>query len=190
VFILIFGVVGRVIGQIILARISDNLAEKKSIRRIYFIIIALIGGSLTFFLMFFIPIPLFSIEEGTNLVLFFTYPAIIIIGFLILSGDAISSLYAVNQPPVLQEINLPEGQGQITSWNQFLEHVGYGMGPLIAGIAISIFGQSYQISATIITLFNIPGVILWLLAINWYPQDKKDISEILKDRSLILNSRK
>lgn len=189
-FILIFGVIGRIIGLIILARISDKVAEKKHIRRIYFIIVSLVGGSTTFFLMFFIPLPIFSLEEGTNILLFFTFPATIFLGFLLLAGDAISSLYAVNQPPIIQEINLPEAQGQITSWNQFLEHLGYGLGPLIAGIAISIFGQNYQISATIIVLFNIPGIILWLLATNWYPGDKKEISEILKKRSLVLNSKR
>jgi len=189
-FILIFGVIGRIIGQIILARISDKVAQKNHIRRIYFIIISLIGGSATFFLMFFIPLPIFSLEEGASILLFFTFPATFALGLLLLTGDAVSSLYAVNQPPILQEINLPEAQGQITSWNQFLEHIGYGMGPLIAGIAISFFGQNYQISATIIILFNIPGIILWFLATNWYPGDKKEISEILKERSLILNSRR
>jgi MFS family permease len=111
-------------------------------------------------------------------------------GMLILSSDAISSLYGVNQPPVLQEINLPEGQGQIVSWNQFLENIGYGLGPLMAGIFISAFGQNYQVSAIIITIFVIPGIILWLLSVSWYPQDIKTIKEILKERAEILKVRK
>jgi len=189
-FIVIFGGIGRVIGQIILARFSDKIALKNSIRRIHFIIIALVGGSITFYLMFFVPIPFFSPEEGKNFILFLSFPASIIMGLLILSSDGISSLYMINQPPLLQEINLPEAQAQITSWNQFLEHIGYGLGPLIAGIIISSFGQNYQISATLIALFNIPGVILWILSIKWYPGDKQKISEILKDRAVILNARK
>jgi MFS family permease len=140
--------------------------------------------------MFFVPIPFFSPEEGKNFILFLSFPASIIMGLLILSSDGISSLYMINQPPLLQEINLPEAQAQITSWNQFLEHIGYGLGPLIAGIIISSFGQNYQISATLIALFNIPGVILWILSIKWYPGDKQKICEILKDRAVILNARK
>lgn len=189
-FLVIFGGIGRIIGQIILARFSDKIALKNSIKRIHFIIIALIGGSLTFFLMFFVPIPFLSPEEGANIIFFFSFPSSIIMGFLILTSDSISSLYMINQPPVLQEINLPEAQAQITSWNQFLEHIGYGMGPLIAGIIITSFGQNYQISAIIITLFNIPGVILWILSTKWYPHDKQKISEILEDRAVILNARK
>ncbi len=189
-FVVIFGITGRVIGQVILARFSDKLAKHKGVRRIYFIIFSLIGGSITFVLMFFIPIPYLTPAEGANIMIFFSLPITYMMGMLILSSDAISSLYGVNQPPVLQEINLPEGQGQIVSWNQFLENIGYGMGPLIAGIFISAFGQNYQVSAIIIAVFVIPGTILWVLSVSWYPQDIKRIKEILKERAEILKIRK
>ncbi|NVM19444.1 MAG: MFS transporter [Candidatus Lokiarchaeota archaeon] len=189
-FIMIYGVIGRIIGQVVLARLSDKVAEHKGVRRIYFIIFSLIGGSITFVLMFFVPIPYFTPSEGADIVLFFSLPMSFTMGMLIFSSDAISSLYAVNQPPVLQEINLPEGQGQIVSWNQFLEHIGYGLGPLIAGIFITTFGQNYQVSAIIITVFVIPGTILWILSVSWYPQDIKRIKEILKERAGVLERRK
>lgn len=189
-FIVIYGVTGRIIGQIVLARFSDKLAEHKGERRIYFIIFSLIGGSITFVLMFFVPIPYLTPTEGADIVFFFSLPISYMMGILILSSDAISSLYAVNQPPLLQEINLPEGQGQIISWNQFLEHIGYGLGPLIAGIFISTFGQNYRISAIIITIFVIPGTLLWILSLTWYPQDIKKIKTILEERAGILKKRK
>ncbi len=189
-FVVIFGVTGRIIGQVILSRFSDKVAKRKGVSRIYFIIFSLIGGSITFALMFFVPIPYLTKSEGADIVLFFSLPMTYMMGILILSSDAISSLYAVNQPPVLQEINLPESQGQIVSWNQFLENIGYGMGPLIAGIFISAFGQNYQVSAIIITVFVIPGILLWLLSVSWYPQDIKRIKEILEERAEILKIRK
>ena len=189
-FIVIFGVGGRVIGQILLARLSDKVAEKKGIRRIYFIILSLIGGSITFVLMFFVPIPFLAPTQGADIVLFFSFPVVYMMGVLILCSDAVSSLYGVNQPPVLQEINLPEAQGQIISWNQFLEQIGYGMGPLIAGIFISAFGQDYQVSAIIITVFVIPGIILWVLSLKWYPSDIKKIKEILEERAQVLETRR
>jgi len=188
-FVVIFGVIGRVIGQILLARVSDKLAEKNDVRRIGFIIFSLVGGSITFVLMFFVPMPFLTPEEGRSIILFFSLPLTYVMGILILSSDAVSSLYMVNQPPILQEINLPEAQGQIVSWNQFLENIGYGMGPLIAGIFISIFGQDYKISAVIITIFVIPGVILWTLSRKWYTQDKERIKAILNERAKILKSR-
>lgn len=188
-FVVIFGVIGRVIGQILLARVSDKLAEKNDVRRIGFIILSLVGGSITFVLMFFVPLPFLTPEEGANIVLFFSLPLTYVMGVLILSSDAISSLYMVNQPPILQEINLPEAQGKIVSWNQFLENIGYGMGPLIAGIFISILGQDYKISAVIITIFVIPGIVLWTLSRNWYTRDKEQIKTILSERAKILKSR-
>ena len=189
-FIVVFGIVGRVIGQILLARLSDKVARKKGIRRIYFIIISLIGGSITFVLMFFVPIPLLTPAQGADITLFFSLPITYIMGILILSSDAVSSLYAVNQPPILQEINLPEAQGQIVSWNQFLENIGYGLGPLIAGIFISAFGQNYQVSAVIIAVFVIPGIILWGISLKWYPSDKNKIKTILEKRARVLETRK
>ena len=189
-FIVIYGLIGRILGQIVLARLSDKVAERKGVRRIYFIIISLIGGSITFVLMFFVPIPYMTEAEGADIVLFFSLPMSFMMGILIFSSDAVSSLYAVNQPPVLQEINLPEGQGQIVSWNQFLEQIGYGLGPLIAGVFISMFGQNYQISAIIITIFVIPGAVLWILSLSWYSHDKKRIKEILKERAGILEKRR
>jgi len=188
-FVVIFGVIGRVIGQILLARVSDKLAEKNEVRRIGFIILSLVGGSITFVLMFFVPLPFLTPEEGANIIVFFSLPLTYVMGILILSSDAVSSLYMVNQPPILQEINLPEAQGQIVSWNQFLENIGYGMGPLIAGIFISIFGHDYKISAVIITIFVIPGIILWTLSRKWYTQDKERIKTILSERATILKSR-
>jgi len=189
-FIVVFGILGRVIGQILLARFSDKVAEKKGIRRIYFIILSLIGGSITFVLMFFVPVPFLTPAQGADIALFFSFPVTYIMGILILSSDAVSSLYGVNQPPVLQEINLPEAQGQIVSWNQFLENIGYGLGPLIAGIFISAFGQNYQISAVIIAVFVIPGIILWGLSLKWYPSDKNKIKKILEERARVLETRK
>ena len=189
-FIVVFGVGGRVIGQILLARLSDKVAEKKGIRRIYFIILSLIGGSITFVLMFFIPIPFLTPIQGADAILFFSFPVTYMMGILILCSDAVSSLYGVNQPPVLQEINLPEAQGQIVSWNQVLEQIGYGMGPLIAGVFISAFGQNYQVSAIIITVFVLPGIILWVLSLKWYHFDKNKIKEILAERAKILETRK
>lgn len=190
VFIVVYGIFGRIIGQIVLSRLSDKVAERKGVRRIYFIIISLIGGSITFVLMFFVPIPYLTESQGANIGFFFTLPVSFMMGILIFSSDAVSSLYAVNQPPVIQEINLPEGQGQIVSWNQFLEHIGYGLGPIIAGVFISALGQNYQVSAIIITIFVIPGTILWILSLKWYPQDIKKIKAILKERAGILKNRK
>ena len=85
-FVVIFGVIGRVIGQILLARVSDKLAEKNEVRRIGFIILSLVGGSITFVLMFFVPLPFLTPEEGANIIVFFSLPLTYVMGILILAG--------------------------------------------------------------------------------------------------------
>jgi len=110
-------------------------------------------------------------------------------GIIHASSTSISALYNTNQGPILQEINLPEAQGQIVSWNRLLESVSFGSGPMISGIFISLSGQNYQLVAILIGLFTIPGILLWIISIKWYSADKQHISTILEERSVILKAR-
>ena len=102
----------------------------------------------------------------------------------------ISSLFWVNQAPILQEINLPEAQGKITSWNQLVENVGWGLGALIVGILLVMSGSNYQLTIILLTFFIIPGILVWFLAIKWYPDDSKEVRKILEERAKILKVRK
>ena len=189
VFLVFFGLSGGLIGQILLARISDKFSAKNHARRLYFIVFALIAGTFSFIIMFYLPLPHLTIEQGKDIPHLFSFPVIWLMGIIFLTSSSISSLYSINQGPILQEINLPEAQGQIVSWNQFLEHIGYGAGPLIAGILISFSGQNYQMISLVIGLFAIPGIILWILGFKWYAEDKKKINNILKDRAESLNQK-
>lgn len=189
IFLAIFGLTGGIIGQILLARLSDKLSKEHDLRRIYLIIIALIGGAITFALLFFIPLPHLTETEGQNILLFIAEPIIFLMGLIHASSSSISALYNTNQGPILQEINLPEAQGQIVSWNRLLESISFGSGPMISGIFISISGQNYQLVAILIGLFTIPGILLWITSIKWYSTDKQNISAILEERSTILKSR-
>ncbi len=190
VFLASFGLIAGILGKIILARLSDKLCYGKEIRRLYFIIFALAIGAFSFVFMFYLPLPHLTIKEGKDIIYFFSFPTIWIMGAIYLSANSISSLYDVNQPPLLQEINLPEAQGQIVSWNRLLENIGFGSGPLITGILISISGQNYQIVALFIGLFTMPGIFLWIFAFKWYHRDKTVIKNILKQRAEIIKANK
>jgi len=188
-FLAVFGLTGGLMGQILLARLSDKLSKQHDLRRIYLIIISLIGGAVTFALLFFIPLPHLTEAEGQNILLFIVEPIIFLMGIIHASSSSISALYNTNQGPILQEINLPEAQGQIVSWNRLLESISFGSGPMISGIFISLSGQNYQLVAILIGLFTIPGILLWITSIKWYSSDKKNISTILEERSAILKAR-
>ncbi|MFW9867057.1 MAG: hypothetical protein ACFFEN_13255 [Candidatus Thorarchaeota archaeon] len=68
-------------------------------------------------------------------------PAFWILGLIAFFVRSVLGLYNINQPPILQEINLLEAQGKISSANQFLESIGSGTGPIKAGSVLLFFNQ-------------------------------------------------
>jgi MFS family permease len=190
VFMVVFGLTGGLVGQIFLSRISDKIAMKDPVRRLPIIVIAIIGGLVTFALFFFLPWVPLTIDQGKNIALIMTIPTMWVMGALFFTSRSIFSLYIVNQSPIIQQINLPEAQGQIFSWNQFLEQFGRGIGPLLCGVLLAFTNTNYQITVLIICLCIVPGVILWILAMRWFPDDRNNITSILAERAEILNSRK
>lgn len=190
IYLAIFGLTGGLIGQLLLARVSDRVSSgDRIVNRLYFIIAALTVGGISFTLMFFIPLPHLTVEEGKDILYLFSFPIIWIFGLIRVISRSISSLYEINQPPILQEINLPETQGRIIAWNRFLESIGFGAGPLIAGILIIWTGYNYQLVAIIITVIAVPGIILWVLALKYFEEDRQFIKKILAERAEILKSR-
>jgi MFS family permease len=190
VFMVVFGLTGGLVGQIFLSRISDKVALKDQVRRLPIIVIAIIGGLITFALFFFLPWVPLTPEQGMNIAYIMTIPTMWIMGALFFTSRSIFSLYIVNQSPVIQQINLPEAQGQIFSWNQFLEQFGRGIGPLLCGVLLALTSTNYQITVLTVCLCIFPGVILWSLAMKWFPKDRENIKKILAERAEILNSRK
>ncbi|MFX1389264.1 MAG: MFS transporter [Promethearchaeota archaeon] len=190
VFMVVFGLSGGLVGQLLLSRISDKIAMKDPVRRLPIIVIAIIGGLITFALFFFLPWFPLTPEEGMNIAYIMKIPTMWLMGALFFTSRSIFSLYIVNQSPVIQQINLPEAQGQIVSWNQFLEQFGRGIGPLLCGVLLVFTNTNYQITVLIVCLCIVPGVILWILATRWFPDDRKNIAKILAERAEILNSKK
>ena len=189
IFMVVFGLTGGLIGQIFLAKVSDKVAIKHPIIRIYFIIFSLSLGIFTFILLFFLPLPHLTVEQGKDIQYLFSSPMVWVMGILFFISSTIQSLFLVNQAPVLQEINLPEAQGKISSWNQCLEAIGFGAGPLIVGILLSLSNLNYQLTVVIISLLIIPGVMLWIFALKWYSKDKEEIKQILEERAKQLKSK-
>lgn len=182
-FMILFGVPGTLFGSIVFSKYSDTLAKRNIKNRIYFIVFSLIGIFFLFSAVFLIPIPSFTIQEGNNILILLSYPVIWMLGLVAFIVRSIFGLYNINQPPLIQKINLPEAQGFISSTNQFLESIGYGTGPILAGILLSIFNQNYQITVILTMSFGIIGALFWTFAINWVEEDTKRISKILEKRN-------
>ncbi|MFX0036278.1 MAG: MFS transporter [Candidatus Hermodarchaeota archaeon] len=183
IFLLMTGVPGAIIGSISFAKMSDNLAKKKIQHRIYMIITSLIGMFGIFLLIFFLPIPNFSVGAGQNILIIFNHPEFVIMGVLAFLAKMIHTIYFINQPPILQKINLPEAQGKISSANQFLELIGSGLGPIIAGFLLASFNQNYQITVLISASIGMISCLAWLIGAKSINNDIQRISSILKIRA-------
>ncbi len=189
IFMIIFGLPGGVFGSLAFAKMSDRLAKRNIKNRIYLIVISIILLFIVYVIFFNLSIPNMTPEQGNDLLFFFSLPVFWIMGLVAFLARSVLGLWNINQPPVLQEINLPEAQGKITSANQFLEMIGSGTGPIIAGAVLVLFGQNFQITVLIIMIFGIIGGLLWLLATIWINKDVNRISIILKEREKELSKK-
>jgi MFS family permease len=189
VFMIVFGLTAGLIGQILFGMLSDKVCKEHPIRRIYFIIFSLSLGMITFASIFFIPLPHLTVSQGKNIPYLFSLPIFWVMGMLFFTSNVIGSLFMVNQAPLIQEINLPEAMGKIVSWNQLVESVGWGLGALMVGILLVATG-SYQITILWLMIFIIPGIVLWVSTLRWYPRDSTEVRKILAERAKILETRK
>ena len=188
-FMIIFGLPGGLIGSLAFAKLSDKLALKNIKYRVYMIVFSIITLFVIYAVLFSIPLPELTPEEGNNLSVIFQYPIFWIFGVMAFLARAVVGLWNINQPPILQSINLPEAQGTISSANQFLEAIGSGTGPILAGFLLVIFSNNYQITVIITMSLGIIGALMWLLAVIWINKDVNRISEILKERGMELNGK-
>ena len=189
IYMVIFGLPGGLFGSLALAKLSDKLAKKNIKYRIYFIVFSVVTLLGLYIVLFFLPIPSLSVEQGQNLLVVFTFPIIWVMGMCAFLARAVVGIWNINQPPILQAINLPEAQGTVSSANQLLELIGSGTGPILAGFLLIYFNQDYQLTVTITMSIGIIGGVLWLFATKWINKDIERISNILKERGSELNNK-
>ena len=186
IFMLMTGLPGAIFGSLIFAKISDKLAERNFKFRVYLIITSLIGIFGLFLAIFMLPLPNFSPSEGRNIVIIFTNPEILALGAMAFLAKMILTIYSINQPPILQKINLPEAQGKISSANKFLESIGSGLGLMIAGALLINLNQNYQLTVLVSVLIGMIGCLIWLFGAKSINKDILRISSILDSRAVEL----
>ncbi len=183
VFILIYGVPGAILGSYVFAKISDKYGAKRLRNRVLIIASSLLGSMVLIIVAFTLPLPPFTKEQGADVSQMFAYPVFVVFGVLILVMRATFSIFGVNQPPILQEINLPEAQGRIASLGQLVEIFSYGSGPLLAGVVLVAFSQDYQAAIQVVSLIAMPGICMWFLAVIWVEKDQARIKRIVEARA-------
>ncbi|MEX2682333.1 MAG: MFS transporter [Candidatus Sigynarchaeota archaeon] len=188
-FMLVYGVPGAILGSYVFAKISDKYGAKRLRNRVLIIASSLLGSVVLILTAFSLPLPTFTPEEGADISMLFAYPVFAVFGALMLVMRATFSIFGVNQPPILQEINLPEAQGQIASLGQLVEIFSYGSGPLLAGAVLVAFSYEYQAAIQVVSLVAMPGICMWFLAVIWVEKDQARIKRIVEARAKELKSR-
>ncbi len=183
ILMIIFGMPGAIFGGIVFGKISDYYGNKDIKWRVLLIIFSIISLFISIILIFVIPLTPLTPEEGNNIITIFSYPSGWIFGIIIFAIRAVLGIYNVNQNPIIQAINLPEAQGTVSSWGQFLETIAMGLGPVIAGYILTVNEGNYFEAAWITILLGIPGAILWVLSLKYIKSDEKRIQVILKQRA-------
>jgi MFS family permease len=183
IFMLIYAVPGAILGAYVFGKISDKYGAKRLRNRVLIISVSLLLSMVFILVAFIIPLPTFTLAEGADVGNMFAYPVFIMFGGLMLVMRATFSIYAVNQPPILQEVNLPEAQGRIASLGQLVEIFSYGSGPLLAGLVLVAFSYEYQAAIQVVALIALPGISMWFLAMLWVEKDQARIKRIMETRA-------
>ncbi len=183
VLLLGFGIPGSILGQVLFAKKSDLLGQKKTQNRVYLVLFSLSIMVLVIVSYFYIPIPALTIEQGEDIAFVFQSPILWLAGGLIFSQRSIKCIYDINQPAFVQGINLPEAQAQIRGWKQFLESLGQSLGPIIAGVVLLMFQNNYQTAVLFSLIFAGPCFVSWIFALWKYPSDIHRIKTILSQRA-------
>jgi MFS family permease len=182
-FMVFFGVPGAILGSIGFAKLSDKLSQKNINYRIYMITGSIMVIFICYFLFFAFPFPELTPEQGNNFFYIFSFPIAWFFAIQIFIVRAVFGVYSINQPPILQKINLPEAQGTITSLNGLLESIGAGAGPIIAGTLLVVFNGNFLITVVITSAIGLFGAACWLFATRTIKQDIATIESILAERA-------
>jgi MFS family permease len=186
IVMIVFATPGVFIGSIGFAGISDRFGKRHVKYRIYLLVLAIVGIMIVVNLVVFMPLARLDITQGNDIVLLFSLPVMWAVGLLIVGSRILAGLYNINQPVILQEINLPESQGLISSINNFTAGLGSGAGPVLAGLLLTAFNQGFQAVALICIPIGCTGAVFWLLATRHVDRNLQTLSDVLKQRAQAL----
>ncbi|WP_371803008.1 MFS transporter [Candidatus Lokiarchaeum ossiferum] len=178
----LLNLVGTLIGTRVFAKISNKIGKRPYPKNFHGRIKAIIFAFsfLIFSLAFFFIVPFSSNIQ--NIPDFFT-DAIMLLKFaLILVFMATTSIFDINQPIVIEALNLPESRSTLYSTNRFIEAIGRGIGPVILGFFLQKFPGNYPIAISLSLLFVIPGIICWIFIYHYFEGDYQPILKTLNKR--------
>lgn len=186
-FMIIFGLPGGVLGGLTFGKISDKIGKKDIRYRIIMISLSILVFFVLYLVIFNSTYQPMTPEQGTNIGYILSNPRMIFLGALTFFARFSQGIYNMNQPPILQKINLPEALGQVTSFNLMLEAIGAGGAPILGGFLLVLLDMNYQKTVNLTMSIGAIGAVCWVLGLIWVRKDVARVSNILKDRAEEMN---
>lgn len=181
-----FGLPGTMFGMIAFSKYSDKLGKRDIRNRLTLIALSIFWMAIEEILLFTLPLPTFTPVQGGNFAILIEAPTIWMLGIVLFFIQAINGIYMINQTPILQAINLPEAQATIMAWNQFVQTIGLGIAPILAGLVLSATNDNFLLAALTCVVLSIPGGILWLYGRRKIKSDIAQIDSILLKRATVM----
>ena len=178
----LLNLVGTLIGTPIFAKISNRIGKRKYPKNFQGRIRAII---LAFSFLIFALVTFFVVPFSTDIQSigdFVTDPIIILKFGIILVLMATTSIFDINQPVIVEALNLPETRSTLYASNRFIEAIGRGIGPVILGFFLLKFPGNYPVAISLSLLFVIPGIICWIFVYHLFDKDYQPILQILTQR--------
>ncbi|MHA1312637.1 MAG: MFS transporter [Candidatus Helarchaeota archaeon] len=180
---ILFSFPATIFGVAFLSRVSDRVAQNKPLNRVRLIIFMLISTFIFMLILIYIPIIPMTESQGRNFFFVFLNPGILMIGGIVAAVTIVGSLWDINQAPIMEMLNLPESRGTTYAINRFLEAIGHGFGPFLAGIFLLLTSGNFQLSMTLGLLFGIPGIVSWFFILLFFDKDRAKISQLMTERA-------
>ncbi len=181
-----FGLPGTMFGVLAFSKYSDRLGKRDIRNRLTLIALAIFWMALGEILLFALPLPAFTPDQGNNFGFLIATPMIWMLGLVFFAIQAVSGVYMINQTPILQAINLPEAQATIMAWNQFVQTIGLGAAPIIAGLVLTATGGNFLLAIFTCVILGIPGGILWIYGRGKIRADIAQLDTILQKRAALM----
>ena len=167
--------VGILPGAILGGKIGDSLYRSGRIRgRIYLSVLGLITGIVCLMIFYLLPISATSQLEIT-----ISWIIFLIIGFL---GYFLVSLSIGNVFAIYSEVCLPEARSATNSLHQVMINTGGIFGNLLFAGLIERDISLLPYAMFLLFLFWLVGTSLWIIAYIYYPNEFKEVRELMTER--------
>ncbi len=178
---------GNGLGNVVGGYTGDILEEKYRTGRISLIIFGVLGGMVAMIYVISMNLQPITMEftglgSIKNFIIYiFQNPTYRIATLVFITGGILANFSYPNMYTMVENINVPEVRGTLTALNQSTDQLGRGLGPVLGGLLVVIFG-SLKTAIIIGALSWIPCALFFVPTYITKPKDEDKLKEELEEK--------